>query len=139
MNVRRLRSTASEFRLEEAVDVANSMAPEYLERSVAEPGRLLDRVRDAGAVFLGSHSTEVLADYCAGPNHVLPTGRAARCSAPLGVCDFRKRMNVIECTAAAAHRLGTTAVVPARAEGLTAHARAAALRLAEGTPGTKRG
>lgn len=121
--------------LEEAVEVANFMAPEHLELSVAEPGRLLGRVRHAGAVFLGSHSTEVFGDYCAGPNHVLPTGRSARFSSPLGVYDFQKRMNVIECSRAAARRLGPTAMVLAKAEGLTAHARAAALRLAEGTPG----
>ena len=139
MNVGRLRSTAPGFRLEEADDVANFVAPEHLELSVAEPGRLLGRIRHAGAVFLGSHSSEVLGHYCAGSNHVLPTGRSARFSSPLGVHDFQKRMNVIECTAEAAHRLGKTAVVLARTEGLTAHARAAALRLAEGAPGAKRG
>ena len=121
--------------LEEAVEVANFMAPEHLELSVAEPGKLLGRVRHAGAVFLGSYSTEVLGDYCAGPNHVLPTGRSARFSSPLGIYDFQKRMNVIECSRAAARRLGPTAMVLANAEGLAAHARAAALRLAEGTPG----
>ena len=120
--------------LEEAVDVANFMAPEHLELSVAEPGKLLGRIRHAGAVFLGSHATEVLGDYCAGPNHVLPTGRSARFSSPLGVYDFEKRMNVIECSAAAAARLGPTAVVLARAEGLTAHARAAALRMPDAAP-----
>ena len=119
--------------LEEAVEVANFLAPEHLELSVAEPASLLDRIRHAGAVFLGKHSTEVLGDYCAGPNHVLPTGRSARFSSPLGVYDFQKRMNVIECSGAAARRLGQTAVVLAKAEGLTAHARAAALRMPDET------
>ena len=119
--------------LEEAVDVANFLAPEHLELSVAEPAALLERVRHAGAVFLGRHASEVLGDYCAGPNHVLPTGRAARFSSPLGVYDFQKRMNVVECSADAARRLGRTAKVLAEAEGLTAHARAAALRVEEGT------
>ena len=121
--------------LEEAVEVANFLAPEHLELSVAEPASLLDRVRHAGAVFLGRHSTEVLGDYCAGPNHVLPTGRSARFSSPLGVYDFQKRMNVVECSAAAARRLGQIAVVLAEAEGLTAHARAAALRMPDETAG----
>ena len=125
--------------LDEAVDIANFMAPEHLELSVAEPAELLDRIRHAGAVFLGSHATEVLGDYCAGPNHVLPTGRSARFSSPLGVHDFQKRMNVIECSRAGARRLGATAVVLAKAEGLTAHARAAALRMPEGTRAPDRG
>ena len=115
--------------LDEAVEVANRLAPEHLELAVADPAALLDRIRHAGAVFLGSHSSEVLGDYCAGPNHVLPTGRSARFSSPLGVYDFQKRMNVIDCSAAAARRLGATAAVLAEAEGLTAHACAAALRM----------
>ena len=115
--------------LDEAVDVANFMAPEHLELSVAEPAALAERIRHAGAVFLGRHSCEVLGDYCAGPNHVLPTGRSARFSSPLGVYDFQKRMNVIQCSEAGARRLGATAVVLAEAEGLTAHAWAAALRM----------
>ena len=125
--------------LDEAIEVANFLAPEHLELSVADPSTLLDRVRHAGAVFLGRHSTEVLGDYCAGPNHVLPTGRAARFSSPLGVYDFQKRMNVIECSAAAARRLGQVAVVLAKAEGLTAHACAAALRMPDETAGQGRG
>ena len=115
--------------LDEAVDVANFLAPEHLELSVGDPAALSERVRHAGAVFLGSHSSEVLGDYCAGPNHVLPTGRSARFSSPLGVYDFQKRMNVIQCSEAAARRLGATAVILAEAEGLTAHARSAALRI----------
>ena len=115
--------------LEQAVDVANFLAPEHLELSVADPAALLERVRHAGAVFLGRHASEVLGDYCAGPNHVLPTGRTARFSSPLGVYDFCKRMSVIDCSAEAACRLGRVARVLAEAEGLTAHAHAAALRM----------
>ena len=125
--------------LDEAVDVANFMAPEHLELSVAEPAALAKRIRHAGAVFLGRHSCEVLGDYCAGPNHVLPTGRSARFSSPLGVYDFQKRMNVIQCSEAAARRLGATAVVLAEAEGLTAHARSAALRMPSRAPVAGRG
>ena len=124
--------------LDEAVEVANFMAPEHLELSVAEPAALAERVRHAGAVFLGPHSSEALGDYCAGPNHVLPTGRSARFSSPLGVYDFQKRMNVIQCSEAAARRLGATAVVLAEAEGLTAHARSAALRMAGPARGAAR-
>ena len=125
--------------LDEAVDVANFLAPEHLELSVREPAALAERVRHAGAVFLGSHSSEVLGDYCAGPNHVLPTGGSARFSSPLGVYDFQKRMNVIQCSEAAARRLGATAVVLAEAEGLTAHARSAALRIPDPTQVAGRG
>ena len=125
--------------LDEAVDVANFLAPEHLELSVGDPAALAERVRHAGAVFLGSHSSEVLGDYCAGPNHVLPTGRSARFSSPLGVYDFQKRMNVIQCSEAAARRLGATAVILAEAEGLTAHARSAALRIPDPTPMAGRG
>ena len=125
--------------LDEAVDVANFLAPEHLELSVGEPAALAERVRHAGAVFLGSHSSEVLGDYCAGPNHVLPTGRSARFSSPLGVYDFQKRMNVIQCSEAAARRLGATAVILAEAEGLTAHARSAALRIPDPTAVAGRG
>ena len=125
--------------LDEAVDVANFLAPEHLELSVREPAALAERVRHAGAVFLGRHSSEVLGDYCAGPNHVLPTGRSARFSSPLGVYDFQKRMNVIQCSEAAARRLGATAVILAEAEGLTAHARSAALRIPDPTAVAGRG
>ena len=125
--------------LDEAVEVANFMAPEHLELAVADPAALAEGVRHAGAVFLGSHSSEVLGDYCAGPNHVLPTGRSARFSSPLGVYDFQKRMNVIRCSESGARRLGATAVVLAEAEGLTAHARSAALRMSTRAPVTGRG
>lgn len=115
--------------LNEAVDIANFLAPEHLELSVAAPHELLVRVRHAGAVFVGKHASEVLGDYCAGPNHVLPTGRTARFSSPLGVYDFCKRINVIECSEEAARRLGPVAMTLAQAEGLGAHARAAELRI----------
>jgi histidinol dehydrogenase len=115
--------------LDEALDVVNEIAPEHLELSVAEPRALLARVRNAGAIFLGRFTAEALGDYCAGPNHVLPTARTARFSSPLGVYDFQKRSSVIECSAHGARRLGAIASVLARGEGLTAHARSAELRL----------
>lgn len=114
--------------LEEAVAIVNQIAPEHLELAVAQPRALLERIRHAGAIFLGCHAAEVLGDYCAGPNHVLPTGRTARFSSPLGVYDFQKRSSVMMCTPDAAARLAATASVLARAEGLTAHARAAECR-----------
>ncbi len=115
--------------LDEAVEVVNELAPEHLELSVADAGALLPAVRHAGAIFLGRYTAEVLGDYCAGPNHVLPTARTARFSSPLGVYDFQKRSSVIECSAAGARRLGAIASVLAQAEGLTAHARSAELRV----------
>ncbi|MBI1732228.1 MAG: histidinol dehydrogenase [Gammaproteobacteria bacterium] len=111
-----------------AAAAVNRIAPEHLELAVAEPEQLLGLVRHAGAVFLGCHAAEVLGDYCAGPNHVLPTARSARFSSALGVQDFQKRTSVTQCTAAAAAQLGRIASVLARAEGLTAHARAAEYR-----------
>ena len=115
--------------LEEAAEVANEVAPEHLELSVAEPDALLDRVRHAGAVFLGRYTAEALGDYCAGPNHVLPTSRTARFSSPLGVYDFQKRSSIIGCSADGASRLGHTAAVLAEGEGLVAHARSAGYRI----------
>ncbi|MBI2993974.1 MAG: histidinol dehydrogenase [Gammaproteobacteria bacterium] len=115
--------------LDEAVAIVNRMAPEHLELAVADPRALLERVRNAGAIFLGCHAAEVLGDYCAGPNHVLPTGRSARFSSPLGVYDFQKRSSVIACTAGGAAKLAGTASVLARAEGLTAHAQSAECRM----------
>jgi len=112
-----------------AAAVANRLAPEHLGLAVADPEALLESIRHAGAIFLGHFATEVLGDYCAGPNHVLPTGRAARFSSPLGVYDFQKRSSVLRCGAEGAARLAETAAVLATAEGLTAHARAAELRL----------
>lgn len=118
--------------LGEAVDVANRVAPEHLELSVADPEALLPRIRHAGAIFMGRYTAEALGDYCAGPNHVLPTARTARFSSPLGVYDFQKRASVIHCTASAAARLGVSAAVLARAEGLDAHARSAEARRRKG-------
>jgi histidinol dehydrogenase len=117
--------------LEEAVELSNRVAPEHMEIVTADPGSLLPRVRHAGAVFVGHYSSEALGDYCAGPNHVLPTVRTARFSSPLGVYDFIKRSNVIAVSAAGAKRLGPVASVLARGEQLTAHALSAELRLGE--------
>jgi len=114
--------------LEEACTIANRIAPEHLELAVADPHPLADRIRHAGAIFLGHYASESLGDYCAGPNHVLPTSRSARFSSPLGVYDFQKRTSLIEVSAAGARTLGPIAVTLAEGEGLTAHARAAELR-----------
>jgi histidinol dehydrogenase len=118
--------------LEEACAIANRIAPEHLELAVADPDALLPRIRHAGAIFMGHYSSESLGDYCAGPNHVLPTSRTARFSSPLGVYDFQKRSSLIRVTREAATRLGATARTLARAEGLEAHARSAELRSEEG-------
>ena len=115
--------------LEQAADIVNFLAPEHLELAVADPDGLLAGIRHAGAVFLGSYAAEVLGDYCAGPNHVLPTARTARFFSPLGVYDFQKRTSLVQCDAAAAAALAKTASVLARSEGLIAHALAAEYRL----------
>jgi histidinol dehydrogenase len=115
--------------LEEAAEIANFIAPEHLELSVAEPQALAVRIRHAGAIFMGRYTAEVLGDYCAGPNHVLPTSRTARFFSPLGVYDFQKRSSLIQCSAAGASVLGRTAAVLAHGEGLTAHARSAEARI----------
>jgi histidinol dehydrogenase len=122
--------------LEDACELANRIAPEHLELSVAEPGRWLDKLRNAGAIFLGPHSSEALGDYCAGPNHVLPTSRTARFSSPLGVYDFQKRSSLVGVSAAGARTLGPLAATLARGEGLYAHARSAEMR-AEARAGKK--
>jgi histidinol dehydrogenase len=114
--------------LDEACAIANRIAPEHLELAVADPDALLPKIRHAGAIFMGHFSSESLGDYCAGPNHVLPTSRTARFSSPLGVYDFQKRSSLIRVTREAALRLGVTAQTLARAEGLEAHARSAELR-----------
>jgi len=118
--------------LEQAAAVANRIAPEHLELSVADPDSLLKHIRNAGAIFMGRHTAEALGDYCAGPNHVLPTSGTARFSSPLGVYDFQKRSSLIFCSSAGAGELGKTASVLARGEGLTAHARSAEYRIPEG-------
>ncbi len=115
--------------LAEACEIANRIAPEHLELAVADPDKLLPRIRHAGAIFLGHHASEALGDYCAGPNHVLPTGRTARFSSPLGVYDFQKRSSVLRISPAAARVLGPVAATLAHGEGLTAHARSAEARL----------
>jgi len=107
------------------------MAPEHLELSVAKPDALLPKIRHAGAIFLGRESSEALGDYCAGPNHVLPTSRTARFSSPLGVYDFQKRSSVIRVSRKAAARLGKVAAELARGEGLVAHAKSAEYRVPE--------
>jgi len=115
--------------LDEACVVANHVAPEHLELAVAEPSRLLPKIRHAGAIFMGHHASEALGDYCAGPNHVLPTGRTARFSSPLGVYDFQKRSSVLDVSVAAARALGPVAATLADGEGLAAHARSARYRV----------
>jgi histidinol dehydrogenase len=117
--------------LDEACEIANRIAPEHLELAVADPERLLAKIRHAGAIFLGHYASESLGDYCAGPNHVLPTSRTARFSSPLGVYDFQKRSSVIGVSARGARTLGRVAATLARAEGLEAHARSAEWRLEE--------
>ncbi len=117
--------------LNEACAIANRIAPEHLELSVADPHPLVDRIRHAGAIFIGHYSSEALGDYCAGPNHVLPTMRSARFSSPLGVYDFQKRSSIIDVSAAGARTLGRIASTLAHGEGLQAHARSAELRLKE--------
>ncbi|AOU99021.1 histidinol dehydrogenase [Acidihalobacter yilgarnensis] len=117
--------------LDEAVSLANHIAPEHLELSVADPGVLAARIHHAGAMFLGRHTAEALGDYCAGPNHVLPTSRTARFSSPLGVYDFQKRASIIHCSAEGSRSLGRTASVLARGEGLIAHARSAEYRVSD--------
>lgn len=115
--------------LDDAADVANLIAPEHLELSVADPVALVKKIRNAGAIFMGRFTAEALGDYCAGPNHVLPTSGTARFFSPLGVYDFQKRSSLIFCSAEGSARLARTASVLARGEGLTAHARSAEYRI----------
>ena len=116
--------------MEEACEIANRIAPEHLELSTREPNRFEPLLRHAGAIFLGAYTSESLGDYCAGPNHVLPTSGTARFSSPLGVYDFQKRSSLIEVSAAGAAVLGPIAGALATGEGLQAHARAALMRCA---------
>jgi len=115
--------------LRRAADVANIIAPEHLELSVEEPETLSENIRHAGAIFMGRYTAEALGDYCAGPNHVLPTSSTARFSSPLGVYDFQKRSSLINCSQVGADTLGKTAAILARGESLTAHARSAEYRI----------
>ena len=114
--------------LGEACEIANRIAPEHLELSVEEPIALLDQIENAGAIFIGKYTSEALGDYCAGPNHVLPTSGTSRFSSPLGVYDFQKRTSLIEVSEAGARGLGLIAAKLAREEGLEAHARSAEKR-----------
>lgn len=113
----------------EAVEVANYIAPEHLELSVDNARAVAQQIRHAGAIFMGRYTAEALGDYCAGPNHVLPTSRTARFSSPLGVYDFQKRSSLIDCSAVGASSLGKIASVLARGEGLIAHACSAEYRI----------
>lgn len=115
--------------MEEACAISNRIAPEHLEVSSREPHRWEPLLRHAGAIFLGAYTSESLGDYCAGPNHVLPTSGTARFSSPLGVYDFQKRSSLIEVSETGAQKLGRIASVLAHGEGLQAHARAAEMRL----------
>lgn len=115
--------------LKQAAEVANIIAPEHLELSVEEPEALSKNIRHAGAIFMGRYTAEALGDYCAGPNHVLPTSGTARFSSPLGVYDFQKRSSIIDCSPVGADTLGKTASILARGESLTAHARSAEYRI----------
>jgi histidinol dehydrogenase len=116
--------------LDDGVPLIDRIAPEHLELAVADPGALAAKVRNAGAIFLGRHSPEAIGDYVAGPNHVLPTSGAARYASGLGVLDFMKRTTMIDCTAAGIAAIGPVAVTLAGAEGLAAHGRSVAVRLA---------
>jgi histidinol dehydrogenase len=115
--------------MDEAVEVANFIAPEHLELSVDDAEAMAGRIRHAGAIFMGRYTAEAVGDYCAGPNHVLPTSRTARFSSPLGVYDFQKRSSLIGCSAQGASELGLIASTLARGEGLIAHARSAENRI----------
>ena len=115
--------------MEQAIEVANHIAPEHLELSVENAEQWAQKIRHAGAIFMGRYTAEALGDYCAGPNHVLPTSGTARFSSPLGVYDFQKRSSLIACSAEGASKLGKTASTLAHGEGLTAHARSAEYRI----------
>lgn len=117
--------------LDQAAQISNQIAPEHLELSVADPQAMLPKIAHAGAIFMGRYTAEALGDYCAGPNHVLPTSGTARFSSPLGVYDFQKRSSVIMFSAEGASEMGKVASVLARGEGLTAHARSAEYRIIE--------
>jgi histidinol dehydrogenase len=115
--------------LDEAAEVINFIAPEHLELSLDDAEAYAGKIRHAGAIFMGRYTAEALGDYCAGPNHVLPTSRTARFSSPLGVYDFQKRSSLIGCSAQGASELGKIARVLAEGEGLFAHAASAACRI----------
>jgi histidinol dehydrogenase len=118
--------------LDEAPRLVDRIAPEHVEFAVADPERLAERVRHAGAMFLGRYAPEAIGDYVAGSNHVLPTSRAARFSSGLSLYDFLKRTSIVKCDEAAFTALAGPTVALAEAEGLPAHARSAAIRLGQG-------
>jgi histidinol dehydrogenase len=113
----------------EAVAIANRVAPEHLELALADPDPWVAKIHHAGAIFIGHYTSESLGDYCAGPNHVLPTSGSARFSSPLGVYDFQKRTSLIKVSKAGAQTLGRIASTLAHGEGLPAHAKSAEFRL----------
>jgi len=115
--------------LDEACAIANRIAPEHLELSMADAEDWVDKIQHAGAIFIGPYTSESLGDYCAGPNHVLPTSGSARFSSPLGVYDFQKRSSLIRVSKAASKTLGRIASTLALGEGLPAHARSAEYRV----------
>lgn len=114
--------------LRQAIEIVNVIAPEHLELAVDDPDALLEDIKHAGAIFMGHYAAEAMGDYCAGPNHVLPTARTARFSSPLGVYDFQKQSSIIKCSADSVSNIADTASILARGEGLTAHARSAEYR-----------
>ncbi len=114
--------------IDEAVNLINRIAPEHLELAIENASEVSTKIKHAGAIFIGNYSAEVFGDYCAGPNHVLPTSGTARFSSPLGVYDFQKRSSIIQCSPAGANELAKTAAILARAEGLIAHAESAEVR-----------
>ena len=118
--------------LDEACAIANRIAPEHLELSIADAESWVGKIRHAGAIFIGPYTSESLGDYCAGPNHVLPTSGSARFSSPLGVYDFQKRSSLIRVSKTAAQTLGQIASTLAHGEGLTAHAKSAEFRVERG-------
>ena len=115
--------------ISEAIRISNQLAPEHLELAVEAPDVLLPQVKNAGAIFLGCYSPEAVGDYCAGPNHVLPTSATARFSSPLGVYDFQKRSSIIGCSPEGGSELAKTASILAQSESLTAHAKSAEYRI----------
>ena len=115
--------------IEDAIEISNELAPEHLQMSVENSERYLDKIQNAGAVFLGEYTPEVFGDYCAGSNHVLPTVGTAKFSSPLGVYDFQKRSSIINLSIDGASKLGDIASIMAEKEGLFAHARSADYRV----------
>jgi histidinol dehydrogenase len=118
--------------LADAVPLVDAIAPEHLELAIEQPQALADRVRHAGAIFLGRHTPEAIGDYVAGPNHVLPTAGAARFASGLNLLDFMKRTTLVQCDPASLEKIGPAAVALAEAEGLQGHALSVSIRLTKG-------